>query len=245
MKKWTAVFLGFAAVAIFLSLRERPHEAPGAAAPAEQVIERFSLEGYDGNGDKFWELEGDVAHVSPNSDVFIEKNVTLKIRDTTTIKSDKVYWRNAESQFLTRMPVEIRHEGHLVTGIGAVGRAADEYVQINRNIHMALENGVQVECDGPLQIYRAQKRAVFRRNVKIRDSKGTVDADRMDVYFDPETGRATRIEAKGNVVIHRAENVSHSDEAIYDTETQSIKLIGTPKLTVHEGDLKELNAARK
>ena len=246
MKSWVILFCVFAGIAMVLSLRATP-EKPGRAGGPEsqtQIIERFSLEGFDENGEKFWELEGDVAHVNPDTDVFIEKNVELKIRGTTTIHADKVYWRNKESKFLTRMPVEILHEGHRITGVGAVGRAADEYLQINREIRMRLEGPIDVTCDGPLQIYRGEKRAVFRRNVGIRDSKGTVTAERMDVFFDAATGKATRIEAHGNVVITRGQNVSHSDEAIYDTTTQSIKLVGAPRIDVRESDMKELDALR-
>jgi len=247
LKRWAAVFLAFAALAMFFSARDRERRPAlsGEAGSTDQVIERFTLEGFDGSGERFWELEGDVAHVWPNTDVFIEKNVKLRIRNTTAIRSDKVLWRNSDSKFMTRMPVEIDHEAHRITGVGAVGRATEEFLQINRDIRMELDGPVLVTCDGPLQIFRAEKRAVFRRGVRIRDTKGTVTADRMDVFFDAETGKATRIVARGSVVITRGRNVSHSDEAVYDTVTQSVKLVGAPRISAHQDDMAELESLKK
>lgn len=212
-------------------------EMPVEAGAEGQIVEHFTLEGFQQNGDRVWELVGDSAHVGASSDVFIERNVILSIRGTTTIRGDKVYWRSNRSVLVTNQPVEITHGGHHITGIGALARADEEFIQINQKIRMALEGPVDVSCRGPFQVYRKENRATFWRGVQIVDSRGTVTADRMDVRFDEGEGRISQIIAKGNVVIRRGENRSASDEAVYDTRTQSVRLIGAPKLLIKENDV--------
>ncbi len=221
---------------LFSGIGAVPQAGP-AVDPEGQVIEHFTLEGFQQNGERLWELVGDTAHVGKATDVFIEKNVILTVRGTTTIRGDKVYWRNNHSVLVTNQPVEITQGGHRIRGLGALARADDEFLQINRKIRMTLEGPIDITCHGPFQIYRKENRAVFWRGVKIVDSRGTVTADRMDLRFDEGEGRITQIIARGNVEIQRGENKSISDQAVYDTRTQSVRLIGAPKILIKEKDL--------
>ena len=66
----------------------------------------------------------------------------------------------------------------------------------------------------------------------IRDTHGTLNADRLDVFFDKETDRIRKIVASGSVRIEREGDVSYSNQAIYDAEVQSVKLVGTPKIEI-------------
>ena len=216
-----------------------PVESP--AAPGEQVIEHFTLEGFDETGARLWGLQGDVAHVDKNMDVFIEKNVRLTVRDSTLIESDKVLWKNSSARFFTRAPVRITHQLQKIEGTGAQGRLNDEFLQINQNVRMFLDGPVFVTCWGPLKIFRKENRLVLYRDTVIHDSKGKVRADRLDVYYEDELGKIKEIVARKNVKIQRGENVSHSDTAIYNAQTQSIRLAGDPKIIVADpDDLQEL-----
>lgn len=207
---------------------------------SQQIVEKFHLEGFSRDGQGMWDLRGEVASVTPDLNVFIQKNVRLTLRKKTIVKADKVLWRNADAKFVTNRPVNVVHEGHRITGVGAVGMPHDEFLQLNRDIRMELQGPILVECAGPFKIYRGQNRAIFLRNVKIRDSKGTLECQRLDAHFDKDAGKIRQLIAYKDVVIRRGSNVSHSDKAIYDTVTQSIRLVGSPKIQMQKNDLPDL-----
>ena len=222
---------------------EIPHEVgsgtlENSKLEGGQIIEHFTLDGYETGGQKAWELKGDMAHIGNAMDVFIEKNVVLDIRKAARIMADKVYWQHGKSRFMTNRPVKIQYENQIMEGIGAFGKANEEFLQIDQNIGMTMRGPAVLTAWGPLQIFHKENRAVFYRDVRITDQKGNLKADRMDVFFNPETKRIKKVVAKGNVRIAREGNVSFSDEAVYNTETQSVKLIGEPKIQIQESAIK-------
>jgi hypothetical protein len=227
-------------VVFFASQSEVPVEEAALVDESKsehQEIELFELEGYDAAGKKAWMVKGDMAHVAMDNNIFIEKNVRLTIREETVIEADKVYWRNEAAQFITQLPVRIIHKDQTIEGVGALGKANEEFVQINQDISMLLNGPVSITAKGPAKLFRKQNRAMLYRDVTIRDKKGTLRCDRLEVLFEEEENRIKQVIAKGNVVVHQGVNTSVSDVAIYDTDTQSIKLLGTPKIQIDEKEM--------
>lgn len=198
----------------------------------DQVIEHFVLEGFDNDGNRAWELVGDSAHIDEEQDVFIEKNVVLTLQETTLIRTDKVLWQNKKSQFLTNQQVKVHHDQVQISGIGALGRMDQKFVQINQNVRMLINAGTIVTCQGPLRILQSENRIVLYRDVWILDERGAVSADRMDAYYDAEARQIIAVVAKGNVRVSRGEDVTYSDTAIYNARTGSVKLEGAPEIDI-------------
>jgi len=119
---------------------------------------------------------------------------------------------------------------------------------------------IVITCDGPLQIDYEKNIATFNNNVKVDTQDALIDSDVMDVYFgktgknkdasaskkesaavDNVMGQAAmgskidKIIARGNVKITHGENVSYSDEAIYNAKDRKIILSGKPKLIIYSG----------
>src|SRR3989338_422447 len=49
----------------------------------DQSLRKFSLTGFDEQGKKFWNLEGDTARIDPGQMVYLDQNVTLKLKENT------------------------------------------------------------------------------------------------------------------------------------------------------------------
>lgn len=215
----------------------RPAPLPPAAEadPRGQVIEHFELEGYDDEGNASWRLVGDAAHVSSATDVFIEKDVVLTMLGGAIVRSDKVFWQNSKTRFVTSQPVKVMHRNIEVEGRGAIGKLNQKSIQINQDIRMTIEpDGTVVTCRGPMRILQGESKVTLYHDVRIRDDRGDLAADRMDAFFDPDTKKIVAITASGRVRITRGEDVSVANKAIYDTRTGSVRLEGMPEISIRD-----------
>jgi lipopolysaccharide export system protein LptA len=209
---------------------------------ADQKLQKFSLTGFDDKGGTFWNLEGDVAKIDIGQTVYLDENVTLKIGDGTTIRTDRVQWSQESGKLVTEAAVTVDHENAKVKGLGAVGRLNDHFIQLNRQIEMELNRTTHLTCDGPLKIFYEEDKMIFYRNVKVTDERGTLTARRMDVLFDPEAKKVRQIIAIGDVVIRRGTDTTRSHRAIYTPATGSVRLEGSPQITLHKESQKLLDA---
>ena len=75
---------------------------------------------------------------------------------------------------------------------------------------------------------------ILYRKVKVVDERGSVTANRMDVFFDPDQKKAKEIIAIGNVLIEREGDTTRSKRAIYLPATGAVRLEGSPEITLHK-----------
>ena len=212
-----------------------PPAAPVEADPKSQVIEHFELEGFDDEGNASWRLVGESARISTTTDVFIERDVVLTMLGGAIIRTDKVFWQNAKTRFVTSQPVKVLHRNIEVEGRGAIGKLNQKSIQINQDIRMRIDpDGTIVTCRGPMRILQGESRVTLYHDVSIRDERGDLTSDRMDAYFDPDTKKIVAITATGHVRITRGEDVSVADKAIYDTRTGSVRLEGMPEINIRD-----------
>ncbi len=216
------------------SVPKRARAPEAAATSHEQRLKKFNLTGFDDKGEKFWNLQGESAKIDGGQTVFLDENVTLRLRDNTLIKTDHVQWSQDGGTMRTNSKVFVDHATAKVTGYGAVGRPNDGFIQLNRNIEMLTDNGAKLTCDGPMKIYYNQNKMVLYRNVKVTDHRGILTARRMDVLFDSKEQKAKKIIAEGDVVIQRGTDTTHSRRAIYTVANGSIRLEGDPEITMHK-----------
>ncbi len=199
-----------------------------------QTFQKFNLTGFDDKGKKFWNLEGDAAKVDSGQTVFLDQNVTLKLKDDTVIRTDHVQWSQNGGVLTTDAKVYVDHLNAKITGIGAYGRLSENFIQLNRSIEMLINDTTKLTCIGPMKIYSKENKAIFYRKVKVVDERGVLTANRMDVYFDGNTKKVTQVFAIGNVVIERQGDTTRSKRAIYTLATGSIRLEGNPEVTIHK-----------
>ena len=70
----------------------------------------------------------------------------------------------------------------------------------------------------------------------MEDSKGNIIADRIDVYFSPETRRVKCVVARGNVKIMNGKNITYSEKAIYLVDQGRVILPNRPKLVIQKNN---------
>ncbi len=201
---------------------------------AEQHLQTFKLKGFDEQGKQFWNLEGENARIDTTKTVYLEKEVTLKLRDGMVVKTDHVQWSQDQGIMRTDAKVYADHASVKVTGRGALGKPNESFLQLNRDVEMTINATTKVNCWGPMKIFYAQNKMVFYRQVQVTDDKGTLKARRMDVSFDPDTKKIEQIIAIGDVIIQRGEDQTRSQRAIYSVTTGSVRLEGDPELTLHK-----------
>lgn len=198
----------------------------------DQQLQKFSLAGFDDTGESNWRLEGETAKIDPGQTVYLDQNVTLKLRDNTIIRTDHVTWSQDGGSLRTDSIVTVEHENATVRGRGAYGRPNEGFIQLNRDIEMVINQSTKLTCTGPMKIYYNQNHMVFYRKVKVIDAKGVVSANRMNVSFDPESKKVKEITALGGVTIERGTDISRSRRAIYSVDTGAIRLEGNPEITL-------------
>ena len=248
-----ALFIGLTAllaVAAFWPLQRKKAQAAVRTrvsreelvrSSADQKLQKFSLTGFDEKGGKFWNLQGDVAKIDVGQTVYLDENVTLKVGDSTTVRTDRVQWSQESGKLVTEAAVYVDHENARVKGMGAVGRLNDHFIQLNRQIEMDLNRTARLTCDGPLKIFYDENKMIFYRNVKVTDERGTLTAKRMEVLFDADARKVKQIIAIGDVVINRGTDTTRSQRAIYTLATGSVRLEGSPHITLHKESQKLLD----
>lgn len=228
-------FLFFQGKAQKYTRKKDPQTKTIADSGRDQRLQKFTLTGFDNTGQKFWNLQGETAKIDPGQTIYLDENVTLRLKDNTVIRTDRVQWSQDGGTMRTDAPVFVDHEAVKVKGIGAVGRPSDSFIQLNRKIEMTANDGSVLTCEGPMKIYYNENKMVLYRNVKAVDKRGTLLAKRMDVFFEDEKKEVKQIIATGDVSILRGSDTTHSKRAIYTVATGSIRLEGDPDITVHEG----------
>jgi lipopolysaccharide export system protein LptA len=229
--------------------RAQAHLAQQAVSRAEilkssrdQELQKFSLTGFDENGKKSWKLQGESAKIDPGQVVYLDENVTLRLQESTTIRTNRVQWSQDGGVLTTDSRVFVDHQTAKIEGTGAYGKLSDSFIQLNRDIDMVMNGQTHLTCKGPLKIFYKQNKMIFYRRVKIVDEKGQLTSNRMDVIFDPEEKKITQIVAIGNVVISRGTDTTRSQRAIYTVATGAVRLEGNPEVTLHKESSKLLDA---
>jgi lipopolysaccharide export system protein LptA len=76
--------------------------------------------------------------------------------------------------------------------------------------------------------------AVFEGTVIAKTEDMTIHSDKMTVFYDTSESTIKKIEASGNVKVHKKERAIFSDEAIYLDNEKKIIFHGNPKVVEGE-----------
>ncbi len=89
-----------------------------------------------------------------------------------------------------------------------------------------------VTCDGPMEVDYGRHKARFWRSVLVRDAKGTIRSDRMDVTLIPQTNQIDQAVFWGHVKIVHGPQSAFANRANYWQPQGRTSLIGHPKLVM-------------
>ena len=203
--------------------------------------------------------EGTMLKLKANKGVFdkgenlvhLSDNVVAASTDGTKLTTDHMVWDAETKNVSTDGSVNIKRPDMEITARGATCDIEGKTAELKQDINAKLvsdesgipnsvsgKNQTTITCDGPLELNYMQNRAFFHGNVKVEDLRGNILADRLDVYFSPETKRVKCVVARGNVRIINGENVTYSEKAIYLVDQGRVILPNRPKLVIQNNGSK-------
>jgi len=170
----------------------------------------------------------------------LKNNVVVKSTDGTTITTNSLDWDAETRNVSSKEHVNIKKSDFEVNGKGAEMDLENKTAEVKKDVTANItsvtpsysETRTTITCDGPLELNYKKNRAIFHKNVKVKDAEGDIFADRIDVYFNPTTRRIKCVVARGNVRIVNGENVTYSEKAIYLVEEGRVVLPKRPKLVI-------------
>ncbi len=104
----------------------------------------------------------------------------------------------------------------------------DSFSEESEDVRSRIKGPIIVTSETLLTDNKANT-ALFEKNVVARTTEITLYADRMLVYYKEEGGDVTRIEASGNVRIHKDSRIITSQNATYFADRDEIILTGEPR----------------
>lgn len=179
-----------------------------------------------------------------SENVHLQGDVVVTTTDGARLTADSLDWNQAAETGTTPDRVVVTRQGMTVTGTGGVGHPKLKQVRIQKDVTVTIEDPAKgktvITCDGPMDVDYGVNRARFWKNVVVRDAKGLIQSDRMDVGLDPKTNRVEKATFWGHVEIHQEGKTATANRANYWQSAGRIQLIGHPKLVMIPQDGKVL-----
>lgn len=179
-----------------------------------------------------------------NSNVHLEKDVLVTSDDGVTMTADYLDWDAQNERLSSESPVCITRGTMEAYGTGIIAQPVLNLVELKKDVTVKMPPSTIITCDGPLEVDYQNNLAVFQDNVKVKDERGEILADKMDVYFARQAEESKQMQgmegmgiekviATGDVQIHHGSNITYSQKAVYDTDTGKLTLTGRPKLVIY------------
>ena len=168
-------------------------------------------------------------------DVHLEEDVVAVTSDGARLTTDTFDWAAERQMGTTADWVTVTRTGMVVTGHGGISFPNLKRVRLKKDVTVALEGSsgrTVISCDGPMDVDYGRSKARFLRNVKVRDARGVITSDRMDIELDPQTKQMREATFWGHVVIIHEKQVAHSNRAKYWQLSGRTLLVGHPKVVM-------------
>jgi hypothetical protein len=183
----------------------------------------------------------------------LKKNVVVTTASGVTLTTHALDWDEKLRVVVTDEPVQIRRQALTITGRGAEGLQDLRLLTVRKDVRVVsrafgaekglLPQETVITCDGPLTFDYTQNKAIFENDVLVETPDGTMHSELMDVYLaasgrsgdrrQEAGGSIETIIARGDVIVTRGEDVSHSAEAVYRAAEQRIILTGRPEIILY------------
>jgi len=177
------------------------------------------------------------------SKVRLDKNVVATTENGTRLLTETLDLFPTRKLLETDAPAEVKKDNISVEGVGAIGDSRLKKVKFKKKVTVIVKNPESetgkptvITCDGPLIVEYDQNIARFHDNVVAEDERGKLRADTMDVYYNKNTRRISKIVAVGNVIVDNPDgNQTISDSVTYLAEEGRIILGGDTEALYKSG----------
>ncbi|MEA3305390.1 MAG: LPS export ABC transporter periplasmic protein LptC [Candidatus Omnitrophota bacterium] len=229
----------------------------------EQKILSFDMTGYTKDGKKKWDIKGKSADIvsdtiilnSIEANVYSEerlvslkaksgrydkKNSSIRLEDDVVVTtSDKVRliaewfeWESKTDEIKTDSFVEVTRDNFYASGHGALASTKHKKVQLNKNVTVK-QDKITITCGGPLYIDYGANKASFYDMVKVIEPRGELMADRLDIFFNPDSQKMEKAIAEKNVELKRGRNIARGRMIVYTLADGRALLTGNPEILIY------------
>ena len=167
--------------------------------------------------------------------IHLEQNVVLITADGVRLKTDSFDWDAQRQTGTTSAWVTVLRPGMRVVGQGGVCFPKVKRVRLEKSVTVTLlGNGGQtvVTCDGPMEVDYGRHKIRFWRDVLVKDLKGTIRSDRLDVALNEKTNAMERATFWGHVRMNQGPQSAVANRANYWQLQGRTRLIGHPRLAM-------------
>lgn len=177
------------------------------------------------------------------SRIRLEKNVVATTENGTRLLTEALDIFPTKKLLETSLEAEVKKDNINIEGIGAQGDSRLKKVKFKKKVTVIVKNPdsetktpTVITCDGPLIVNYDENIARFHENVVAEDERGVLQADLMDVYYNKDTRRVSKMVAMGNVIVRNPDgNETFSDHVIYLAEEGRVILGGDTEALYVEG----------
>jgi len=188
----------------------------------------------------------------------LKNDVVITTTKGATLTTDTLNWDRTKQIISTKDRVDIQRQNIIASALGAFAQTDLKKVNLEKAVSVQINpkdsdilnsnNKITITCDGPMEIDYEKNIAIFYNNVKVVKEDIQIYSDRLEVYFLKEKAETTKLQnqikniiASGNVRIIKGDNISFSQEAIYEPEEKKLILKGSPRLIIYPEE-EEINA---
>lgn len=183
--------------------------------------------------------------------VHLEQNVIVVTGDGARLTADYLDWQAEDETISTAAAVFVERENISSWGTGAFAQPSLKKVRLDRDVKVAIKSSessvsgdrplvTTITSAGALEVDYEKQLAVFNTDVRVKDKRGSIFGDRIEVYLDPREERITKAIATGSVKIVREGNVTYSQKAVYEAKENKITLTGRPRLVIYPAKNEEM-----
>lgn len=177
------------------------------------------------------------------SKIRLERNVVATTENGTRLLTEALDLFPTKKLLDTSLEAEVKKDNINIEGLGAQGDSRLKKVKFKKNVTVIVKSPdsdtktpTVITCDGPLVVNYDENIARFHQNVVAEDERGKLRADTMDVYYNKDTRKVSKIVAVGNVIVDNPDgNQTFSDNVIYLAEEGRIILGGDTEALYVEG----------
>ncbi len=173
-----------------------------------------------------------------NGNIQLRKDVVITSETGARLTTDFLYWQKERDLVETDKTVTLTDQGMTASGTGLSAQPGLKLAKLDKDVTVEIRpkpdaahaDKVTITCDGAMEIDQKVNMAVFHDNVVAVQKDRTLKADKMDVYFDPETKQIEKVVCIGHVEIIQGGNATYAQKAVYNAREQTFVLTGQPKL---------------
>lgn len=168
------------------------------------------------------------------SDIVLHNNVVATTETGTRLMTERLEIDANHKSLDTDLETKVKKDNINIEGTGASSDSQLSKVTFKKKVTVVIQDPESetntptiITSEGALEVDYKRNLAHFSKNVVAQHEQGVLNSDYMDVIYDKNTRRVSKIIARGNVIITGKEgNKTYSDHAVYLADKGRIVLGG-------------------